>query len=54
MDYFNDVLITFQSLEHSSHVAVYAGSKTLRFHKKNLNFCVLKMKEGFAGLERQL
>ncbi len=28
MDYFNDVLITFQGLEHSSHVAVYAGSKT--------------------------
>ncbi len=43
MDYFNNVLTTFLSIECGSCVAVYAGSKSTRI-------CVLKMNKDLIGL----
>ncbi len=40
MDYFNDLLATFLSLDHVRIFAVYMeGQRALRFHKRNLNLC---------------
>ncbi len=52
MDYFNDVLTTFLSLECGSCIAVYDGSESSRISSKNILICVLKMNEGLVGLER--
>ncbi len=51
MDYFNDVLTTFLSLEYGSCVAVYGGPENSDF-QKNILICVLKMNKGLTGLER--
>ncbi len=51
MDYFNNVLTTFQGLEGGSSVAVYAGSVSSHFIK-NIVICVLKINKSITGLER--
>ncbi len=41
----------FWAWEHFSYIAVYGGSEISDFIK-NILICVLKMNEGFTGLER--
>ncbi len=45
MDYFNDLLATFLSLDRLRILAVYEKYQ-------NILICVQKMNEGLAGLER--
>ncbi len=52
MDYFNDVLATFLSLDRVRILAVYEGSESSRNAQKNILICVPKMNKGLAGLER--
>ncbi len=51
MDYFTDVLATFLALNKSVVLLSMQGQKAVRFHKKNILICVLKMNEGLTGLE---
>ncbi len=46
MDYFNNVLATFLSLDCVRILAVYGGSMEKYFD------CALKMNDGLTGLER--
>ncbi len=52
MDYFNDLLATFLSLDHARILAVYIGSESSRESIKNILICAPKMNEGLTGLER--
>ncbi len=47
MDYFNDLLATFLSLDRVRILAVYVYEDI-----KNILICVPKMNEGLTGLER--
>ncbi len=49
MDYFNDILTTFLSLERVSSAAVWV--RKLSDFIKNILICVLMMNEGIMGLE---
>ncbi len=50
MDYFNDVLATFLSLDRVRILSVYESQKALGFHHQYLDLC--SEDEGVAGLER--
>ncbi len=52
MDYFNDLLATFLSLDRLRILAVYERVRELSECIKNILICVLKMNEGLTGLER--
>ncbi len=52
MDYFNNVLATFLSLDRGSILAVCGRVRELSEFIKNILICVLKMNEGLTGLER--
>ncbi len=52
MDYFNDVLATFLSLDRIRILAVYGRVRELSEFIKNILICVPKMNEGLTGLER--
>ncbi len=52
MDYFNNVLATFLSLDRVRILAVYGRVRELLEFIKNILVCVPKMNEGLAGLER--
>ncbi len=52
MDYFNDVLATFLSLDHVRILAVYGRVRELSEFIKNILICVPKINEGLMGLER--
>ncbi len=52
MDYFNDVLATFLSLDRVRILAVYMGaSESSRNSLKIILICVPKMNKGLTGLE---
>ncbi len=48
MDYFNDLLATFLSLDRVRILAVYGGSESSRNSSKNILICVPKMNEGLG------
>ncbi len=52
MDYFNDILATFLSLDHVRIIAVYGKVRELSECIKNILICVLKMNGDLTGLER--
>ncbi len=52
MDYFNDLIATFLSLDRGSILAVYGRVRELSEFIKNILICVPKMNEGLMGLER--
>ncbi len=52
MDYFNDVLATFLSLDRVRILAVYGREREFSEFSKNILICVPKMDEGLTGLER--
>ncbi len=52
MDYFNDDLAMFLSLDRVRMLAVYGRVKELSEFIKNILICVPKMNEGLTGLER--
>ncbi len=52
MDYFNDVLVTFLSLDRVRILAVYKRVRELSDLIKHILTCVLKMNGGLTGLER--
>ncbi len=52
MDYFNNLLAMFLSLDCDSILAVYGRVRELSDLIKNSLICVLKMNEGLTGLER--
>ncbi len=52
MDYFNDVLATYLSLDHGNILAVYGRVRELSDFIKNILICVPKMNEDLTGLER--
>ncbi len=52
MDYFNDVLATFPSLDRVRILAVCGRVRELLEFIKDILICVLKMNEGLTGLER--
>ncbi len=52
MDYFNDVLAMFLSLDRIRILAVYGRVRELSEFIKNILICVPKMNEGLTGLER--
>ncbi len=52
MDYFNDVLATFLSLDHVRILAVCGRVRELSEFIKNILICVPKINEGLMGLER--
>ncbi len=51
MDYFNDLLATFLSLDGGSMLAVYGRVRELSDFIKNILICALKMNEGLTGLK---
>ncbi len=51
MDYFNDLLGTFLSLDHVRILAVYGRIRELSEFIKNILICVPKMNEGLTGFE---
>ncbi len=51
MDYFNDVLAMFLSLDRVRILAVYCRIRELSEFIKNILICVPKMNEGLTGLE---
>ncbi len=51
MAYFNDLLATFQSLDHVWILTVYGRIRELSERIKNILICVLKMNEGLKSLE---
>jgi len=51
-DCFNDVFSTFLDLESVDYIAVYGRVIYLSDFIKNILICVLKMNEGFTGVER--
>ncbi len=53
MDYFNDVLGTFLSLDSGSVLAVYRRVRELSEFSRNILICVPKMIGGHMGLEGQ-
>ncbi len=53
MDYFNDVLPTFLSLECGSSFAVYTGSEMLADFFKNILICLTKINKGLVDLKRR-
>ncbi len=52
MDYFNDVLAKFLSLDCVRILAVYGGVRALSERIKNILICDPKMNECLMGLER--
>ncbi len=52
MDYFNNVLATFLSLDRVRILAVYGRDKELSECITNILICVLKMNKGLTGFER--
>ncbi len=54
MDYFNDLLATFLSLDRVRILAVYGRVRKLSEFIKNIIICVTKMNKGLTGLERQV
>ncbi len=52
MDYFTDLLATFQDLDRVNYIAVYGRIRQLSEFIKNILICVLKMNKGLMGLER--
>ncbi len=52
MDYFNDVLTTFPSLDRVRILAVCGRVRELLEFIKDILICVLKMNKGLTGLER--
>ncbi len=52
MDYFNNILAMFLSLDCVRILAVYGRVRELLEFIKNILVCVPKMNEGLAGLER--
>ncbi len=52
MDYFNDLLATFLSLDRVYYIAVYGRFRELSECIKNILICVPKMNKAFRGLER--
>ncbi len=51
MDYFEDLLAMFLSLDRVRILAVYGGSESSGIFIKNILICVLKMNEVLTGLE---
>ncbi len=51
MDYFNDLLATFQGLDRVRILAVYGRVRELLEFIKNILICVPKMNEGLTGLK---
>ncbi len=51
MDYFNNLLATFLSLDSVRILAVYGGSES-SVSFKNILICVPKKNKGLKGLER--
>ncbi len=52
MDYFNNLIATFLSLDRVRIIAVYRRVRELSECIKNILICVPKMNEGLKGLER--
>ncbi len=52
MDYFNDVLAMFLSLDHVRILAVNGRVREISECIKKILICVPKMNEGLTGLER--
>ncbi len=52
MDYFNNLIHPFLSLDRVRILAVCGRVRELRGCIKNILTCVLKMNEGLTGLER--
>ncbi len=52
MNYFNDVLVPFLSLDRVRILAVYGRVRELSEFINNILICVLKMNKGLTGLER--
>ncbi len=52
MDYFNDALATFLSLNRVRILVVYGRVRELSEFITNILICVPKMNEGLTGLER--
>ncbi len=52
MDYFNDLLAKFLSLDRVRILAVYGRVRELSQLIKTILICVPKMNEGLMGLER--
>ncbi len=52
MDYFNDLLATFLSLDRVRILAVYGRVRELSESIKNILICVPKMNEDITGLEQ--
>ncbi len=52
MDYFNDVLAMFLSLDHVRILAVYGRVRDLSEFIRNILICVLKKNKGLTGFER--
>ncbi len=52
MDYFNDVLATFLSLDRGNILAFYGRDREFSEFIKNIFICVPKMNKGLTGLER--
>ncbi len=51
MDYFNDLLAKFLSLDRVRILAVYGRVRELSDSIKNILICVPKMNKGLKGLE---
>ncbi len=52
MDYFNDLLATYLSVDHVRNLAVYERVRELSEFIKNILICVPKMDESLTGFER--
>ncbi len=52
MDYFDDVFLTFLSLDSVNCLAVNGTVTSLPVFIQNILNCVLKMNKAFMGLER--
>ncbi len=52
MDYFNDLIAMFLSLDRVRILAVYGRVRELSDSIKNILICVPKMNEGVTGLEQ--
>ncbi len=50
MDYFNDVLATFLSLDHVRNLAVYGRDRELSEFLENILICIQKMNNGLKPL----
>ncbi len=51
MDYFNDVLATFLSIDHVRNLAVYGRDRELSEFLENILICIQKMNNGLKRSE---